>query len=491
MNLGTLAGSAPAWQEATAVGEDADWFVYPYVGAPWDHRCDGLRSHSLSASVVIPSWNSHTSLVDCLRALELSSLNRLAPDRLEAIVCDDGSTDQTWDLLQTLELRLRLTAVRLPHRGQSAALNFGLGVAAGDIVVFCDSDMVVGCGALDELLARHEQWPGAVCFGFRSDCTGPGDRLWDVMHTEAFSRDNRVCFDVPTLVQNMLDASGWLQALGGDHAVVDSQGSSWRRHRFVFCCLFSASRRLLLECDGFPDALHGWGYNDTLVAARLEAAGAFLLPVASAWGHHVAHELRHPAQWFQYARNRLAYDRLLDTAPGPGLWRRAGRVRPVAIRELAGNTSNGLAPDTREPSSTAWDSRTLLALGRWERCLDELRKEGRRQFADECLFRLGQYEEAVAGSRRNTLWSALSHHRLGQTGRAHGLLAEAAERDPAAAYAWESSPAELLALRDHHAAIGLTDTARLYNDVLETTGWRRLHGRARLSPASRGEPTWP
>lgn len=491
MNLGTLAGRAPGWQEVTRVSSAMDWFICPYLGAPWDHRCNVLRSRCLSASVIIPSWNSGTSLLDCLRSLELSSLNRLAPGRLEVIVCDDGSTDHTWDLLQTCDLRLRITAVRLPHRSQSAALNIGLERASGEIVVFCDSDMVIGCGALDELLVRHEQWPHSVCFGFRSNSSAPVDRFWDFMHSEAFSRDNRVCFDVPTLLPNMLDASGWLQALSGDHTIIDSRGSSWRRHRFLFGCLFSARRQLVLDCAGFPDALHGWGYGDTLVAARLEAAGAFLLPVVSAWGHHLVHELRHPAQWFQRARNRLAYNRLLQAAPELDLWRRADSVQPIAIQELSANGRKCSNPDAHEPKAVAWNSRALLALGSWKRCLEESRREGSAEFVDECLFRLGRYEETGADARGSTLWTALSHHRLGNTGRAHELLAETADSDIQAAYAWECSPAELLALRDHHAAVGMMDTARIYDDVLEITGWRRRPSREGPTPAVDGASTWP
>ena len=43
-------------------------------------------------SVVIPSWNRHEQLLDCLRALDRQTL---PGDAFDVIVVDDGSTDST------------------------------------------------------------------------------------------------------------------------------------------------------------------------------------------------------------------------------------------------------------------------------------------------------------------------------------------------------------------------------------------------------------
>ncbi|MGH3887849.1 MAG: glycosyltransferase [Pseudonocardiaceae bacterium] len=461
---------ALGWQSATAVTH-ADRFDLPYMGKPWDHQCDQLSSSRLSASVIIPAWNSATSLGTCLRSLELSSLNRLAPERLEVIVCDDGSSDSTWQLLTSDQFGLRLSAAQLEHGGQSAAANYGLDRATGDVAVFCDSDMVLGCGALDEMLARHEEWPDAVCFGFRSDGEAPDQNLWAVMHSEALSRDNRLAFDVPTVLTNMLVASSWLEALSGNRAILDSQGSMWRRHRFVYGCLFSADRRQVLACEGFPDALRGWGYNDTLLAARLEATGSFLLPVLSAWGWHMKHELRHPNQWFQYARNRLAYERLLDCPADRRTWRRRETSRP-----LAEHATTSMPRHTRpelSPRTILCNSATLHALGFWSELLDAYDHSTTVVMLSESFFWLERYEEATACTPTATLWAALSRHRLGDTAGAYRLLNAAADHDATAAYACQASCPELEYLRDHHLAADLTKAAQLYQDVLEISGWRR------------------
>lgn len=461
---------ALGWRSATGV-TDADRFDPSHMGKPWHHHCDQLASSRLSASVIIPTWNSAASLRECLRSLELSSLNRLAPERLEVIVCDDGSSDSTWQLLTSDQFGLRLIAVRLGHGGQSSATNYGLDRATGNVAVFCDSDIVLGCGALDEMLARHEAWPNAVCFGFRSHGEAPGENLWAVMHSEAFSRDNRLTFDVPTVLTNMMVASGWLEALSGNRAILDSQGSIWRRHRFVYGCLFSADRRRVLACEGFPDALCGWGYNDTLLAARLEATGSFLLPVLSAWGRHIKHQVRHPAQWFQYVRNRLAYERLWDSPADRRTWRRHETSRPLA-EHVTTSMPRHTHPEP-SPREISCNSSTLHALGFWSEFLDADDHSTTVAMLSESLFWLKRYDEAVACAPMATPWAALSLHRLGDTAGAHRLLNVAASHDATAAYACQASRPELEYLRDHHLAADLSEPAQLYQDVLEINGWRR------------------
>jgi glycosyltransferase involved in cell wall biosynthesis len=257
---------------------------------------------------------------------------------------------------------VEVAAFRLAHRGQSAALNAGLERASGDVVVFCDSDMILGCGALDELAARHERWGDAVCFGFHSNIQAAAvetSSTWSLMHREACSRDPRVRFYLPTLVPNLLDASGWLSRLHSGRFMLDSRGGDWRRHRFLFGCLFSARRELVLENDGFPDALNGWGYNDVLVAARLEASGAFLLPVASAWGHHVEHEVRPPDRWFQLGRNSLAYHELLERPPRRDDWRATVEADVVASTLVRRRDEAPAA----EPATVDHDAAASAAVG--------------------------------------------------------------------------------------------------------------------------------
>src|SRR5439155_2235977 len=213
------------------------------------------------------AWNSAGSLGPCLDAIALSSLNRHAPHRLRVMVCDDGSTDSTQADLRAGRRDLDLLVMRHDHRSQAFAINAALERAEADVIVFCDADMLLGCGALDEIAARHERWPEVVCAGFRGNIDAAGlqdgrDGLAELIHREALSGDNRVRFHMPTLTPNMMAASRWLAGLGGGRHLLDCEGTRWPRHRYVFGCLFSAARALVAAADGMPEIVPRWRSQD-------------------------------------------------------------------------------------------------------------------------------------------------------------------------------------------------------------------------------------
>lgn len=474
MTLGSAAESAAGWWSRTGVagGADlADCFTFPLLGGPGEHTCDALRSSRVTVDVVIATWNSAASLGTCLDAVALSSLNRLAPDRLRVLLCDDGSTDATQAALRARRPDLHLRVVRQDHHSQAFAINAALAYAEADVLIFSDADMILGCGALDEIAARHERWPDVVCAGFRNDIAGaavPVDRggLIDLLHREAFSGDNRVRFDMPTLVPNMMDATGWLTRLGDGRHLLDCEGVPWRRHRFAYGCLFSAGRELVGAARGMPEIVPRWGYQDTLLVARLEALGAFVLPVTTAWGWHVEHDIRHADQWFQYRRNSLAYAEILAQDVAEVSWRSPADA--PAVREVwsADRTETVTAP----PRPVPMTPELLHALGRWDACLDLLRSvpssPQRALLADECRLRLGRVDDLADAPATVSLWHALALLRTGRAAQAGKVFRSCAGRaDPVADYATSASPPELSHLASHFAANGMPDVARLHEDV--------------------------
>jgi glycosyltransferase involved in cell wall biosynthesis len=89
-------------------------------------------------SVIVPSHNAAASITGCLDAL----LHQSHAD-LEVLVCDDGSTDNTVDLVAAIEdPRVSLLCSAL-KRGSSAARNRGIRSAKGEIIFFTDADVEV------------------------------------------------------------------------------------------------------------------------------------------------------------------------------------------------------------------------------------------------------------------------------------------------------------------------------------------------------------
>jgi len=71
------------------------------------------------------------------RAIDSVLLQEYPPDEL--IIVDDGSDDETWEMLR-VNYGNRIIRIRQPNRGVSAARNIGIRRAGGHYLAFLDSD---------------------------------------------------------------------------------------------------------------------------------------------------------------------------------------------------------------------------------------------------------------------------------------------------------------------------------------------------------------
>jgi glycosyltransferase involved in cell wall biosynthesis len=124
-----------------------------------------------TTSIVIPTYNRRALLEETLRSVLVQTRQDF-----EAIVVDDGSTDDTVAFLEALrDPRLRIA--RRPHCGhEGAARNVGLGLARGRFIALLDSDDLWEREKLERQIAYMEARPRAgltftngVIFG-----AGPG-----------------------------------------------------------------------------------------------------------------------------------------------------------------------------------------------------------------------------------------------------------------------------------------------------------------------------
>jgi cellulose synthase/poly-beta-1,6-N-acetylglucosamine synthase-like glycosyltransferase/peptidoglycan/xylan/chitin deacetylase (PgdA/CDA1 family) len=87
-------------------------------------------------SVVVPAYNEELGIEATVRSL----LDSDHP--VEVIVVDDGSSDDTAQVVESLDLP-EMVLVSTPNRGKAAALNTGISLARYDYVVMVDGDTVV------------------------------------------------------------------------------------------------------------------------------------------------------------------------------------------------------------------------------------------------------------------------------------------------------------------------------------------------------------
>src|SRR5579872_5166211 len=97
----------------------------------------------MDISIVIPVYNEDESLPELC-----SWIQRVVRDRdngfsYEIILVDDGSTDNSWEVIRELrQSDANIKGIRFQRNyGKSAALNEGFKAAAGEVVITMDADM--------------------------------------------------------------------------------------------------------------------------------------------------------------------------------------------------------------------------------------------------------------------------------------------------------------------------------------------------------------
>ena len=102
-------------------------------------------------SVIIPTYNRKSWLLECLKTLREQTYTRAA---YEIIVVDDGSTDGTSEVLSQSK---DLTMLRQPNKGPAAARNKGLSIARGEIIAFTDDDCLLSKDWIEQGVKALEQ----------------------------------------------------------------------------------------------------------------------------------------------------------------------------------------------------------------------------------------------------------------------------------------------------------------------------------------------
>lgn len=96
---------------------------------------------SIDISVVIPAYNSGSTIKRCLKSIQAQTLSPY-----EIIVIDDGSVDNTIDAALSLNIKF-LKVIRQRNMGVSYARNEGIKNSSAQFIAFLDSD--------DEWLPNH------------------------------------------------------------------------------------------------------------------------------------------------------------------------------------------------------------------------------------------------------------------------------------------------------------------------------------------------
>ena len=86
-------------------------------------------------SVIVPVYNEERTVAGVLEALQKSN-------KLDEIICvDDGSDDKTGEIVDKFEDKIKVIHFG-KNKGKGAAMAEGVKMARGEVIIFCDSDLL-------------------------------------------------------------------------------------------------------------------------------------------------------------------------------------------------------------------------------------------------------------------------------------------------------------------------------------------------------------
>lgn len=113
-------------------------------------RKEGYPGYEPKVSVIMPCYNEEKNIKECLDAV--FSLD-YPKNKIEVIVVDDGSTDNTHKILEGYSKRKgNIFILTGMHEGKSASLNLGARKAKNEIIFAVDADTVLDKDALKRLV---------------------------------------------------------------------------------------------------------------------------------------------------------------------------------------------------------------------------------------------------------------------------------------------------------------------------------------------------
>ena len=245
----------------------------------------------MKASVIIPAYNSKERLY-----YNLISLNNQDCDFniFEVIVVDNGSSDNTLEMLENFKAKFAFKFVRLEkNRGIARGRNEGIRRAVGDILIFHDSDMIANKDFITRHLKNHEEknivvcgmpWKRIFTFYYKELDLGIKNHLGQTVPEEnekANITDKYPLIDVESIIDGSyinksfdLDAEfmrGLKEILKNHNGELKDYLLPWR---FFITNNASAERNRVIEVGMFDENIVGYGFEDYDLGIRLYKSGS-------------------------------------------------------------------------------------------------------------------------------------------------------------------------------------------------------------------------
>lgn len=105
-------------------------------------------------TIIVPIWNEETTVLKTIFSILKLDYPK---DKLSVFIVDDGSTDNTWKVIQRFKRNSQVTLLRKENGGKHTALNYALQFVTSDLVGCLDADSYVHPQALRRIVSKFNE----------------------------------------------------------------------------------------------------------------------------------------------------------------------------------------------------------------------------------------------------------------------------------------------------------------------------------------------
>jgi dolichol-phosphate hexosyltransferase len=135
----------------------------------------------MKLSVLMPAYNEATTILKAVKRV----LDVDYPCEMELVIVDDGSTDDGWGLLASLDEDRIVRRRHTRNLGKGAAIRTAVQAATGDYMVICDADLEYAPEEIPGLLEPVLAGDASVVYGTRSFGSNTAFSFWYVLGNKA------------------------------------------------------------------------------------------------------------------------------------------------------------------------------------------------------------------------------------------------------------------------------------------------------------------
>ncbi len=280
-------------------------------------------------SVVIPTFNSGKSLIKTLTSIKNQNLTTEERKLVELIVVDDGSNDNTKEIVSQFKSNFSLKYFYQTNMGRGQARNVGGFLASGDTLIFLDSDVILEKNFIREHAIRQELLKKIVLLSFKENLDPEDPRLTEEKFLEKLPmpditkdfrfekqvkkdwlRMHRHVRNFEVRKVNLLKETDNFKNFGNGKVI-----GVWDLPSMLVSLAVSLKTSEFRKIGGFNLQFKGWGMEDTFLGACLLAKDNYFIPCFSTGVYHLEHPPRSGSKLkmiSEFNRNVIVYLDLIN-----------------------------------------------------------------------------------------------------------------------------------------------------------------------------------